>query len=86
MTPIFTPARSILCTTGLGLLLVGMAMPAAAAPKEPKSETITVSSRALKNETSKLCMPHKNAETRKTVTMCLTRDGWAAEGVTIIVK
>ncbi len=86
MLAIFTPTRSALCTIGLGLIVGLTAMPAVAAPREPKSETITVSARALKDDASKLCMPRKDADTRKTVTMCLTRDGWAEQGVTIIVK
>ena len=86
MSPVSSPARLIVRATLLGLALSVTAYPALAAPKEPKPETITVSARALKDDSNKLCMPSKDHETRKTVTMCLTREGWAAQGITIIVK
>ena len=59
----------------LGLTLGGIASSAFAQPRDPKPETVTVSARAMKDETSKLCMPHQDSTTRKTTTMCLTRDG-----------
>lgn len=78
--------RSIFRGVSAVLLASAVTLPAIASAKEPQPETVTVSSRALKDDNSKLCMSHKDAETKKTAMMCLTRDGWAAQGVIIIVK
>lgn len=80
-----TPSRALFALAGAALVITG-GVASAASAKAPKGETVTVSSRVMKDETSKLCLPRKDPVTRKDGVMCLTREGWAAQGVTIIVK
>lgn len=80
-------ARLIVLAAGIGLA-AGASAPAFA--KRGKPTTITVPASALKDATSKLCMPRTTLPGKEDkslpATMCLTQDEWAAKGLTIVVK
>jgi hypothetical protein len=72
-----------------GLALVAAASPAAAQSR--KDKPVVVSAKAVKDSTSRLCMPRTMSKTvgkdkSQPQTLCQTVDDWATHGVTIIVK
>lgn len=74
------------------LALAAGAMTATLAPATAaKKGVVTVPATALKDDTSKLCMPRSTSLTSakdKSLpqTLCLTKADWATHGVTIIAK
>ncbi|MES2336760.1 MAG: hypothetical protein V4537_01535 [Pseudomonadota bacterium] len=81
-------ARLLTIAAGLGLV-AGAAAPAFAA-KRGKPTTVTVPAAALKDATSKLCMPRTALPGKEDKalpqTLCLTQEEWSAKGLTIVVK
>ena len=84
-------ARFLSLTT-LGGLLVAGTVPASAVAAETTAKplTVTLSASALKDETSKLCMPRtmidKSRKSTLPKTICQTRAEWAEQGVNIVAK
>ena len=87
MTTRSTFARAIALAAGIGLA-VGASAPAFA--KRGKSTTITVPASALKDPSSKLCMPRTALPGKEDkslpVTLCLTQEEWTEKGLTIVVR
>ncbi len=81
------PARLVFVAGAAALL--GTALPNAAIAKDKDEHTITVPAAAIKDASSKLCMPRKVIDKSKhsplPKTVCYTQAEWAEKGITIVV-
>ncbi|CAN5467021.1 hypothetical protein BH09PSE4_BH09PSE4_12250 [soil metagenome] len=87
MFKLSSSARPFALLATFGLVATGLTVPAIASAK---AITVTVPAAVMKDSSSKLCMPKstagKNVDKALPKTLCLTSDGWAAMGVTIVTK
>ena len=82
-----TSARLVMFAGAAAVLAA--AMPSAAIAKDKNDHTFTVPAAAIKDASSKLCMPRtvldKSKKSPLPKTVCYTQAEWAEKGVTIVV-
>ncbi|WP_375421402.1 hypothetical protein [uncultured Sphingomonas sp.] len=76
-------------TTALAVVASLIATPALSAPR--KDKPVIVPARAIKDATSRICMPRTMSKTvskdvSQPATLCNTVEEWAVHGVTIVTK
>ena len=88
MSKLSNPARLIMIA-GAAAVFAG-ALPSAAIARDKDDRTITVPAAAIKDASSKVCMPRKVIDKSKNSplpkTVCYTQAEWAEKGLTIVVK
>lgn len=90
MATFSTLTRATVLMASAGLLAAGIATPALAGKDIGKPLTVTMPASALKDPSSKVCMPRTVIDKSKTSTLpktvCMTQEEWAAKGVTFVSK